>query len=141
MYLADDDYKIVSDERELDVITQSDNENREKAERTAQEEIASYLRARYDIDKEFSRKGNERNAYLVTIAVNITLYYMVHSLPHRMASEARHGLYESAVSWLKSVQAGKAMPNLPTYTDEEGNETNAGNPIRYGTMPRNKNDY
>ena len=141
MYLTDEDYKVVCGEQELDIITQSDNENRRNAERTAREEIASYLRARYDIEKEYALTGEERNAFLVQVAVNISLYYMVHSLPGHMASEGRHELYEAAISWLNKVQSGKAMPSLPVYTDSEGNETNASNPVRYGTMPRNKNDY
>ena len=44
MFLTEDDYKVVCDEEELDVLTRSDPATRQKAERVAMEEVASYLR-------------------------------------------------------------------------------------------------
>lgn len=140
MFLTEQDYKGVCDEDTLDVLTQSDEDTRQRAERVAMEEIASYLRSRYDIAKAYAEAGAERNPFLVQITANIALYYLVHWLPQFMGIDARKQLYDDAILWLKQVQGGKAMPDLPTYTTEDGGE-DANNPIRYGGMPPNQYDY
>ena len=57
MFLTEDDYRVVCDEDELDILTRSEPETRQKAERVAMEEVASYLRTRYDTDKAFAAGG------------------------------------------------------------------------------------
>lgn len=46
MFLEDKDYKVVCTDEVLDIITQSDPENRIRAELSAQEEAEGYLRSR-----------------------------------------------------------------------------------------------
>lgn len=140
MFLTEEDYSVVCGPDELDVLTQSDPEIRQKAERAAMEEIASYLRGRYDTNKAFATAGTERNDMLVQVTANIALYYLAHWLPQRLALDGRQELYDAAIAWLVKVSKGGAMPNLPTYTGD-GDETDASNPIRHGGMPANKYDY
>lgn len=140
MFLDEDDYTIVCSEDELDVLTQSDTAIRQKAERVAMEEVASYLRPRYDTDKAFAAKGDERNDMLLQVTANIALYYLAHWLPQSLALDGRQELYDGAVAWLNKVSKGGAMPNLPTYTSEDG-KTDATNPMRYGGMAASKYDY
>lgn len=140
MFLNEEDYKIVCDEEELDILTQSDINTRQKAERVAMEEVASYLRPRYDTDKAFSAEGIDRNDMLVQVTVNIVLYYLVHWLPRSLALEGRQELYENAIAWLVKVSKGGVMPDLPTYTNEDG-DTDASNPMRFGGMTSSKYDY
>lgn len=143
MYLTQEDYKPVCSSRELEILQQSDSETRERAERTALEEVASYLRSRFDIKTEFERQGLERNAHLVQICVNITLYYLMQWLPGKMASETRTASYENAINWLEKVQAGKASPDLPGYDNETGGNDNVSGtfPMMYGSMKKNKYDW
>lgn len=131
MYLEEQDYKAVCTDYEFQQL-QADTE-REQAEEAALEIIASYTRHRYDIAEEFCRNGAERNAMLVQVAVNITLYLMIHRLPQKMGHDRRECLYQEAIAWLKDVQASKASPNLPTYTAEDGS-TDANNPVKWGSM-------
>ena len=56
MFLTENDY-IVSSSNSLNVLQQSSPDKREKAERMACEEIAGYLRGRYDTDRVFSMQG------------------------------------------------------------------------------------
>lgn len=70
MFLTEDDYRVVCDEDELDILTRSEPETRQKAERVAMEEVASYLRPRYDTEKAFAAEGDQRNAMLVQVTVN-----------------------------------------------------------------------
>lgn len=140
MFLDEDDYRVVCDVDELDVLTRSDPQTRQKAERVAMEEVASYLRPRYDTDKAFAAQGEARNEMLLQVTANIALYYLAHWLPQKMALEGRLELYENAIAWLTKVSKGGAMPNLPTYTNESG-EVDVTNPMRFGGMPANKYDY
>ncbi|MEG1673228.1 MAG: phage protein Gp36 family protein [Alistipes sp.] len=140
MFLQAKDYKVVCDEAELDVLTQSDPDTRQRAERVAMEEVASYLRPRYDTEKAFTAMGDERNDMLVQVTANIALYYMAHWLPGQLAFDGRQELYDAAIAWLNKVSKGGAMPNLPTYTGA-GGETDTSNPMRFGGMAANKYDY
>jgi phage gp36-like protein len=139
MFLTVDDYRSVCDEYEFEQITHCP-ETREVAEAAALEQISSYLRSRYDIDRAFAASGCCRNSMLVQCAVNISLWLMIHRLPQNMGHERRECLYNDAVKWLRDVQAGKASPDLPVYVAADGS-TDTHNPVRSGCMPPNKYDY
>lgn len=139
MFLTLDDYSSVCDDYEFKQITEKEDV-RLKAEAAAMEEIASYLRSRYDIDRAFATVGSCRNAMLVQVAVNISLWLMVHRLPQNMGHERRECLYNDAVKWLRDVQSSKASPDLPLYISPDGN-TDTRNPVRSGSMPPNRYDY
>lgn len=140
MFLTEDDYKVVCDDDELDVLTRSDPTTRQKAERVAREEVASYLRPRYDTDKAFAAEGDNRNDMLVQVTVNIALFYLAHWLPQSLALDGRQELYDNAIAWLTKVSKGGTMPNLPTYTSEDG-QTDTSNPMRFGGMPPSDYSY
>lgn len=141
MFITDIDYSIVCPAESLDILSQSDQETRNRAECIAMEEVASYLRGRYDMKKVFTGIGNDRNAMLVQATVSIALYYMVHSLPQSLGLDNYKELYDDAIAWLTKVQKGTAQPDLPVYTNEDGEESSASNPFRFGSMPANKYDY
>lgn len=140
MFLTEDDYKVVCDDDELDVLTRSDPATRQKAERVAMEEVASYLRPRYDTDKAFAAEGDDRNDMLVQVTVNIALFYLAHWLPQSLALDGRQELYDNAIAWLTKVSKGGTMPNLPTYTSEDG-QTDTSNPMRFGGIPPSDYSY
>ena len=121
MFLTENDY-IVASADALTIFSQSTPKKREKAEKMAIEEIAGYLRSRYDTGLIFSAVGDNRNDVIVMHACDITLYHLVSWLPGKMGREIRKERYERAVKWLEEVQAGKVTPNLPTCTGEDGEE-------------------
>ena len=139
MFLEDRDYKVVCNDDPLDIITQSDEQTRRDAERSAQEEVEGYLRARYDTATAFAQTGNKRNAMLVRVTVSIALFYLGQSLPQFMGNEQRETMYNNAIAWLKDVQSGKAMPDLPLYESEDGEDPQ--NPVRFGSLPARKYTY
>ena len=139
MFLTVEDYRSVCDTYEFEQITE-DQTTRMAAEAAALEEISSYLRARYDMDRVFAASGTCRNPMVVQCAVNISLWLMVHRLPQNMGHERRECLYNDSIKWLRDVQASKASPDLPVYVSEEG-ETDTHNPIRTGCMKPNRYDY
>lgn len=139
MFLTLDDYSSVCDEYEFKQITNSP-EVRRIAEDSALEQIASYIRHRFDVHKAFAAVGDARNAMLVQCAVNISLWLMIHRLPQNMGHERRECLYNDSIKWLRDIQAGKASPDLPLYQSPDGDE-DARNPVRFGSMKPNRYDY
>lgn len=139
MFLTVEDYRSVCDDYEMEQLSAL-TDDRLKAERAALEEIGSYTRHRYDMEKAFAAEGEDRNAMLVQCAVNITLWLMIHRLPQNMGHERREDLYKDSIKWLRDVQSSKASPELPTYVNCDG-DTDTHNPVRFGSMPPNRYDY
>jgi phage gp36-like protein len=139
-FLTLEDFNAVVDEKSKLVIAQESEDNIDRAESYALEEVSSYLRSRYDMDKAFNCQGTERNAYFVMICCDIALYHLISWLPSRMGFEIRKERYERAIEWLVSVQNGKASPLLPLLIDEATGD-NIGSPVRWGSMSKNKYDY
>ena len=112
MFLSNTDYQVMIGERAFDLIQQSDEDNLRHAEEMAQEEMAGYLRPRYDVGRIFARRGTERNMQIVMFLCDITLYHLVSWLPQKMGYEIREIRYRRAIEWLQGVQSGK-NPCLP----------------------------
>lgn len=125
MFVTDKDYKVVIGDTALKTISQVSAENRANAEAEAQEEISGYLRHKYDCKAVFSAEGSTRNKLIVMYTCDIALYHMSAAMPQKMGSEIREERYKRATEWLKGVQAGNIIPDLPLAVDEEGN--NRGN--------------
>ena len=134
-FITTEDFKVVSSEASLKAITGASQDNIDNAIAEAQEEVAGYLRPKYDTEKIFAMEGNLRNRQIVMYTADIALYNMTASLPNRMGYETRQERYERAIKWLEGVQAGKIVPDLPILTDEIGNELSQGGVLAYGNGP------
>jgi phage gp36-like protein len=140
MFLSVEDYGVVTNPADLEIITQSSVEIRQRAERTAMEEVAGYIRSRYDIDKAFALSGDDRNPLLVQFVVSIALYYLGMWLPQFLGNDTRETLYDNAIARLRDVQKGALVMDLPQYdTDADG--ASLGDSLRFGSMKRQKYDY
>lgn len=135
MFLTEEDY-IVASSTALSVLQQSSEENRERAERMAIEEVSGYLRSRYDVEKVFAATGAERNDLVVMRTCDVALYHLSSWLPNKMGHDIRKERYELAVKWLEGVQTGKITPDLPTVTGEDGEE-DINNPMKWGSEKKN----
>ncbi|MFI3322441.1 MAG: phage protein Gp36 family protein [Rikenellaceae bacterium] len=131
MFLTENDY-IVASADALKILQQSTEEKREIAEKMAIEEIASYLRSRYDTDKIFSSTGDERSSVIVMYACDVTLYHLNSWLAMKMGHDIRKERYERALKWLDGVQAGRIIPALPTVTGDDGKE-DINNSFKWGS--------
>ena len=139
MFIIDEDYKIVIGENALRIVSQVSAENRANAEKEAIEEIAGYLRPKYDCPAIFSAEGDSRNSTVVMYTCDIALYHMAASLPQKMGMEIREKRYERAIKWLEGVQAEKILPDLPLATDENGEPT--GFLFKYSSQPKLKHNW
>ena len=139
MFVTDQDYKIVIGEQALKVVSQISEENRANAETEAIEEVAGYLRPKYDTTTVFSAAGKERNRLVVMYTCDIALYHMTASAPQKMGMEIRKERYERAIKWLEGVQAGKIVPALPLAIGENGEPI--GIPMVYGCQKKLKHNW
>ncbi len=139
MFITDEDYKVVIGDQALKVVSQVSAENRANAEAEAIEEIAGYLRPKYDSNAIFSKEGDERNSLIVMYVCDCALYHMAASMPQKMGMEIRKERYERAIKWLEGVQAEKIIPDLPLETDEDGEP--AGFLFKYNSQKKLKNDW
>jgi len=140
MFLTSEDYSAVCDAATLDVIQQSDEATRQRAEVYAIEEISSYLRARYDMIASYTATGEDRNKQLVMITCDVALYHLIAWLPKRMGFEIRSERYKRVIEMLVDVHK-KLVLDLPTYTDPITGETDLANPVKFGSWKKNRNDW
>ncbi|KAA6329796.1 hypothetical protein EZS27_021431 [termite gut metagenome] len=136
MFLETNDYYATSPAA-LRVMEQCKPENRERAEKAAIEEVSSYLRGRYDIDRIFSATGQERNEMIVKCLCDIVLYNLNASTPAGNGIDRREGRYELTIKYLEKVQKGAIIPDLPTLSGEDGQE-DVNNPMKYETGIKNE---
>ena len=139
MFITDEDYKVVIGDQALKVVSQVSQENRANAETEAMEEIAGYLRPKYNTEAVFSAAGSDRNRLVVMYTCDIAIYHMAASTPQKMGMEIRKERYERAVKWLEGVQAGKIVPDLPLAMDEYGEPV--GMPMVYGCQKKLKHNW
>lgn len=140
MFITEDDYKIMIGEAALKIVTQADEANRTNAEATAIEEMAAYLRPRYDTAAIFAARGEKRNRLLVMYACDIALFHMVAAMPQKMGFEIREERYKLAIKWLEGVQAGKVVPDLPRPGENDTSD-GGGNTIRYHSQPQLRHNW
>lgn len=138
-YIELEDYNNIGKDA-LDVVQQSDEQNRILAEKYAMDFAAGYLRGRYDLEKAFALTGDERNMALVGCLTDIALYRMCLNLPARMGLEKRKEQFDEAVKWLQSVQNSNILLDLPLVAGPDGEE-DYNNPIRTGMGIRNNYDW
>ena len=84
MFITEEDYKVVIGDNALKVISQVSPENRTNAEAEAREEIAGYLRPKYDCTAIFSAQDEHRNRLIVMYTCDISLYHMSAAMPQKM---------------------------------------------------------
>lgn len=138
MEISEQDYRTVIGESALAMVSQASAEVRQSAERMAEEEMAGYLRPRYDVAAVFGTEGEGRNPLVVMYLCDIALYNMAASLPQKMGMEVRQMRYERAIGWLEEVSKGNIVPGLPVAVGDDGESvaltTRWGSERRQGNM-------
>lgn len=123
MFINKEDYKVVIGDAALDVLSRIDPANLANAEAEAREEMASYLRPKYDCAAIFAAEGEERNRLAVMYTVDVALYHLSASIGQRMGADVRKERYERAVKWLEGVARGFIIPDLPLAGGGDAAET------------------
>ena len=125
----------------LSALTADSTAIRQAAEDSAQEQMASYLRPRgYDVITLFGLSGSNRNPYLVTLLIDMSLHTL-HAAHSTFVPQQRQARYDQALEWLRAVAAGQLEPNLPKLTDANNQPQPLGG-LRTGPgQPPRQHDY
>ncbi|MCZ2128845.1 MAG: DUF1320 domain-containing protein [Bacteroidia bacterium] len=116
MFLSQSDY-TAQIQPEIKQAISSDPSLWTASELQAQEEITGYLRNRFDVADIFSKINNDRNPRIVMLMVDIVLYHIHSRIAPRNIPEIREVRYEQAIEWLKAVNKGTIVPDLPMLDD------------------------
>lgn len=122
-FLTNDDYNAQIRNEVKAVLLQSDG-SQALAEQMAEAEITSYLRPRgYNVATIFAATGTNRNAQIIMLMVDITLYHLHSNIVTRAMPSTRQKRYDDAVSWLKMVSKGQLEPELPRLDADDEDAT------------------
>lgn len=128
-FLTTTDYDKLIESGILDIV-KGDAATLADAEVAAQEEMASYLRGRYDVNAIFAATGTDRNPVLVLYMADMVLYHIHSRIAPMNIPELRGIRYDAAIGWLKRVADGKLNPDLPLLDETEDLIGN----VRYGNI-------
>lgn len=99
------------------------------------DEMKAYLNGRYDTVNIFNKTGNNRNKYILRLALSITVYYifLVHN-PRKMTSVIEKE-YEKALERLEDIKLGNLNPEgLPTPAETDPPTSSGdGGPVQWGS--------
>lgn len=87
------------------------------AENMAVAQIKNYIGGRYDMQNIFSATAEQRNSFIIMIALDCALYHLYSSIAPNKIPKHRAERYQDALEWLKSVAKGETIADLPLLTD------------------------
>ena len=133
-YLINDDFDLLIQDANLQQIINSNEGIRQQAELVAIGEARSYLIQKYLFDEEIDKTGTDRDSQLLAYIIDLTLYHLHSRIAPRNIPQLRQTRYDNALAWLKMCAMGDVTPKL-----EE--RTIGGKIIRWGSVPKNQNNY
>lgn len=120
MFIVESDYEVQV-RQEIKTILDPSTEKSAiaMAERMAIDQIKSYLSGRYDVEAIFSTTGEDRDHFLLMIAIDIALYHLWSKRAPRKIPELRSERYQDALNWLKAVGEGTMTTDLPQLEGDQ----------------------
>jgi phage gp36-like protein len=134
MYITKEELKTHLYDEILTAISGEDDTLVTAAIDGAVAEAKGYLH-KWDRDAEFAKTGETRNALLVIFVKDIAVWHFINLANPGCDLKTRQDRYKSAVQWLKDVQAGLIVPDLPELDPVEGE---AGS-FAWGSNPKREN--
>lgn len=145
MFLQTIEMKSVIYKYQMDQITEADDDIVMIAITAAEDQVKSYLRPGnkknwqdgrplYDVDVIFAKTGTDRNALLLEITKNIAEWYLIRLCNVDMLFENIKDRYDRDIDWLKQVQSGETVLDLPVI--DPTTISNDRQPFRFGSRPK-----
>lgn len=117
-FVNPEDYDSSIHDEILHAVIRDDEAIVEIAEDQAISEMKGYLQSKFDVNAIFSAIGDARNSLILMFVKDIALYH-IHSIHNPVQfSQIRKDRYDRAIEWLKAVQKGQIIPDLPLLTDD-----------------------
>lgn len=133
-FIKETDYAVLIRTEIKNILLENYSETKLfSAEKMAIAQIRNYLAGRYDvaliftpmlepIDDDDSEQLDNRDAYIVMITIDCTLYHLYSSVAPNKMPEHRSNRYQDVIEWLKLIAEGKANADLPLIKDESTGE-------------------
>ena len=118
MYITLEEIKTHLYDEQIEAISGTDDTILTAAIDGATQEAKGYLH-KFDIPAIFGVVGVARNALLVIFVKDIAIWHYINLANPGTDYKSRQDRYNRAVSWLKSVQAGEVVPDLPLAEQAE----------------------
>lgn len=119
-FITKEDYGVQAHNEVLKLLDNSNDERElRRAEGFAISQIKMRLSGRYDIQKIFDAKGDEREPYIVMIVIDIAIYHLYSQKSPRQIPEYRQLRYDDAMEWLNKIGSGGESADLPSKPAEE----------------------
>lgn len=119
-FLELDDFAISIRQEFLNGLLDNNLAILDRIEMIAIKEASSYLRPTFDIATIFSKKGNERDEFLVKLLVDMSIYHLSSQKNAQMIPKMRIDNYDYAITFFKDLRDGIIDAELPRKKDEEG---------------------
>lgn len=121
MFLTTEDYTALIRNEIKDILLENYSEVKlHIAQQMAIDQVKNYLSGRYDVAEIFSKESTERNAHIVMLTLDCTLYHLYTSTVPKRMPEIRSVRYQDAIDWLKAVGSGEISANLPLIKSQDG---------------------
>lgn len=145
MFVQTEEMKSVMYKYQMDQITEADDDLVMIAINAATDQVKSYFRPGnkknwqdgrplYDVQTIFSQTGTDRNALLVEIVKNIAEWYLIRLCNVDMLFENIKDRYDRDIDWLKQVQSGEVILDLPVIDEDVTNPDKL--PFRFGSREK-----
>ncbi len=119
-YITKADYKSSIRGEFIDKAIADDQQILEIVENEAIDEMRGYLAARYNVEAEFAKTGDDRHHLVLMFAKDIAIYHLC-SIREGLMTQTRIDRYERAVKWLEDVQKGAVtVEGLDRVEEESG---------------------
>jgi len=135
-YITPDEITTHLGVEQIEAISDGDETMLTAAIDAATQEAKGYLKA-YDIAAELAKTGSQRNALLMIFIKDIAVWHFVNICNVNTSMELRQDRYERAIAWLKAVQKGEVLPDLPTIENNGGEANNL--PYKVTSNPKRNN--
>lgn len=136
-FLAKADYDVLIEEGILDQVIEADDQL-EVAETYAQAQITTYLGARFNTNEIFAQTGDDRNAMVKMVMIDIALYHLHARIAPGDVSEVRVERYKDALEWCRDARDGILETGLPVRLDDNSNPINR---LRFGSNDKMNHHY
>lgn len=101
-------------------------------------EMRGYL-SYYDVPAILATTGNAREPILLLYTKDIAVWHFINLGNPNIEMELRQLRYEKAIDWLKGVQKGTIVPNLPVPVNTD--ETVQTGKIKFGSNTKRNTHY
>jgi phage gp36-like protein len=122
----------------IDEISREDTSKLTTAIAAAVSEMRGYL-SFYDVPVILATTGVNREPILLLYTKDIAVWHFIQLANANVEMELRKIRYDRAIQWLKDVQKGIIVPNLPILTNAD--ETIQAGKIKFGSNKQRNTHY